>query len=49
MATVTREDRRFGDIAVNMNMVTQEQVDRALVVQKMVFPVPRSTCPSAKC
>jgi hypothetical protein len=37
MATVTREDRRFGDIAVNMNMVTQEQVDRALVVQKMVF------------
>jgi uncharacterized protein (DUF342 family) len=37
MATVTREDRRFGDIAVNMNMVTQEQLDRALVVQKMVF------------
>jgi hypothetical protein len=37
MATGTREDRRFGDIAVNMSMVTQEQLDRALVVQKMVF------------
>lgn len=31
-----KEDR-FGEIAVSMNMVRQEKLDRALVIQKMVF------------
>jgi len=28
---------RFGEIAVSMNMVPQEKLDRALVIQKMIF------------
>ena len=37
MANTTRQDQRFGDIAVSMNLVSQEKIDRALVVQSMIF------------
>ena len=33
---------RFGEIAVSMNMVPQEKLDRALVIQKMIFSRPRA-------
>jgi uncharacterized protein len=37
MADQTVKQDRFGEIAVSMNMVPQEKLDRALVVQKMIF------------
>ena len=37
MADTTGNEKRFGEIAVSMNLVHQEKLNRALVIQKMVF------------
>jgi uncharacterized protein len=37
MANPAVKEDRFGEIAVSMNMVPQEKLDRALVIQKMIF------------
>jgi uncharacterized protein len=37
MANQAIKEDRFGEIAVSMNMVPQEKLDRALVIQKMIF------------
>ena len=37
MVNVTGQDQRFGDIAVNLGLMNQEKLERALVVQKMIF------------
>jgi uncharacterized protein (DUF342 family) len=37
MAGQAVKEDRFGEIAVSMNMVPQEKLDRALVIQKMIF------------
>jgi uncharacterized protein (DUF342 family) len=37
MAEQALKQDRFGEIAVSMNMVPQEKLDRALVIQKMIF------------
>ena len=37
MADVNGQDRRFGEIAVNLGLIHREKLDRALVVQKMIF------------
>ena len=37
MADTTGNEKRFGEIAVSLNLVPQEKLDRALVIQKMVF------------
>jgi len=37
MVDQSGQENRFGEIAVNMNLVSQAKIDRALVIQKMVF------------
>ena len=37
MAVQALKEDRFGEIAVSMNMLPQEKLNRALVVQKMIF------------
>jgi uncharacterized protein (DUF342 family) len=37
MADQAVKENRFGEIAVSMNIVPQEKLDRALVIQKMIF------------
>ena len=37
MADQAENETRFGEIAVSMNMVPQTKLDRALVIQKMIF------------
>jgi uncharacterized protein len=37
MSGQVEKQNRFGEIAVSMNMVPQEKLDRALVIQKMIF------------
>lgn len=37
MAGISSIDKRFGDIAMDMQLVSQEKLDRALVVQKVIF------------
>ncbi len=36
MVDTTQMDQRFGDVAVNLNMVTREKFDRALVLQNLI-------------
>lgn len=37
MSNVTRLDMRFGEIAVDRQLLTQDRLDRALVVQRCIF------------
>ena len=37
MAETTVSADRFGEIAVNLNMISQQKLNRSLVVQKMIF------------
>lgn len=37
MVDTAQLDQRFGDIAVNMNMVSREKFDRALVIQNLIM------------
>jgi uncharacterized protein (DUF342 family) len=37
MSNATRLDNRFGDIAIELNLLTKDQLDRALVVQRCIF------------
>lgn len=37
MSDVTNLDTRFGNIAIELNLTTQEKLDRALVVQRCIF------------
>ena len=48
MADVKIQDQRFGDIAVHMNLVAQDKLDRALVVQKMIFARTKVQMPIGK-
>ena len=37
MAGMLEPDKRFGDIAIDMQLLTKEKLDRALVVQELIF------------
>lgn len=37
MAEPAKVDKRFGDIAIDMGLLSHEKLDRALVVQKLIF------------
>jgi uncharacterized protein (DUF342 family) len=37
MSNVTNLDSRFGSIAIKLNLLTEEKLDRALVVQRCIF------------
>jgi uncharacterized protein (DUF342 family) len=37
MSTATKLDNRFGTIAIELNLLTQDQLDRALVVQRCIL------------
>jgi uncharacterized protein (DUF342 family) len=37
MSNATNSDSRFGDIAVGLNLLTEEKLNRALIVQRCIF------------
>lgn len=37
MADMSKKDKRFGDIALDMQLLSKEKLDRALVVQELIF------------
>ncbi len=37
MADLSKKDKRFGDIALDMQLLSREKLDRALVVQELIF------------
>lgn len=37
MANLARKDKRFGEIALDMRLLSKEKLDRALVVQDLIL------------
>jgi hypothetical protein len=48
MAKVDSIDKRFGDIALEKNLVSQEKLDRALLIQRCIFNRTRVHMPIGK-
>ncbi|MCP4747881.1 MAG: DUF342 domain-containing protein [Desulfobacteraceae bacterium] len=48
MTTVTKIDQKFGEIAIDLQLVSQEKIDRALIVQRCILKQTRVHMPIGK-